>query len=396
MNPPVAVTGVGVLGPSGAGGEALAAALAEGRPLDRPLERDARYHHPRARCRAARLPEVDLDSWVHPREGRRMSALSRMAVAAARMALDDAGLPRDGARRPPTAVVVATVFGASTFTEHILLTVDDADQGPELVSPFHFTDCVANAPAGQIAIATGSKGPNTTYCQREAGALMALHRGVRELQSGRARIALVGSVDEMGPLVHALLDRMGILTRSGRAWPFAAGRDGLLAAEGAGFLVLEREAEARERGARVRARIRATGRAFDPSATAIGWGRDAGGLAAAARRVLDEAGVAVGGVVSGASGSWPGDRLEAEVLHRTFPGGLPPVLAPAEVLGAYGSGLLAPLVLAAQGLEWSPAAVAREVPLHRGRFGGEAVLATGLASGGAAAWAVVSPPHRVG
>src|SRR6185503_20252082 len=87
------------------------------------------------------------------------------------------------------------------------------EQGPESASPFLFTESVANAPAAQIAIAVQAKGPNLTIVQGEAGALTAVGRGLAEVAAGRADRALVGSIQEMPSLLHALLGRFGALAR---------------------------------------------------------------------------------------------------------------------------------------------------------------------------------------
>src|SRR5258706_531468 len=129
--------------------------------------------------------------------------------------------------------------------------------------------------------------------------------------AGRADRALVGGVEEMPPLLHALLDRFLALARPGitegeAARPFDRRRDGFMAAEGAVVLVLEAEDGARARGARVYARIRGAGGAFDPSAPRVGWGRGHEGLAQGLRALLDRLRLAprdVPRIASGASGS---------------------------------------------------------------------------------------------
>ena len=92
-------------------------------------------------------------------------------------------------------------------------------------------------------------------------------------------------------------------------------------------------------------------RASDPSASEVDWGHDAGLLVQRLRRGLERSGIPVeelDRVVSGASGSRSGDRLEAEVLAGLFGDReLPPVLAPKAVTGEYGGGFLAAALLSA-------------------------------------------------
>lgn len=185
------------------------------------------------------------------------------------------------------------------------------------------------------------------------------------------------------------------------ARPFDRLRDGSLLAEGATVLVIEPEERAAARGVRPLARILGGGGAFDPTAPPTGFGSGAAGLAQRLGRLLERLGVPLSRidlVVSGASGSRGGDRLEAQVLRalwKDLP--LPPVLAPKGVTGEYGGGFLAAAVLAAAGAAFGPTAGFGEpdpelgiVP-HDGRPlpAPRIVLATSLAAGGSAAWLVL-------
>jgi len=396
---PVVVTGLGVVG-SSCGAEQLAQAMRSSTIRCTEVDRRDGYHLADSARMAFLTSGVDLSSWVPPAAGRRMSPPSKLAVSAARMALDDTGLGGDGGG-PRTAVVMSGAFGAIQFTERLLRTA--FLEGPEMVSPFTFTESVANAAAAQIAIATKAMGTNLTIVQREAGILTAVGRGAAEVAAGRADRALVGGVEEMPPILHALLDRFGALARPGSpggevARPFDRRRSGFVAAEGAVVVVLEREDHARSRGATIRAKVRGFASAFDRSAPRIGWGHGHVCLARALRDLI--AGVDleprdVGRIVSGASGSVEGDRLEAFTLREAWGDArLPPILTPKGVTGEYGGGFLASAVLAASGQATAcaagfsePDAELQVVPYCNGRLEPAAhTLVTSLASGGAASW----------
>jgi 3-oxoacyl-[acyl-carrier-protein] synthase II len=398
----ILLTGVGTLGACGVGADRLAEALATGRAATREVDRSAGYHLCGGARRACLMPSGQLGAWLSPGEARRMSPPSKLAVAAARMALRCAGLP--GTAEEETAVVVATAFGPSTNTEALLRQI--LCEGPESASPSLFMESVANAPAAQIAIAARARGASLTVCQREAGPLIAVGRAAGEVAAGRARRALAGAVDEMTPLLHAILDRFGALARPDAdgeeaARPFDRRRTGCLAGEGATMVVLESAQGLKERGGRALARVLGWGGAFDPAAPATGWGSGAGTLARGLLRTLRRAGVApadVDRIVSGASGSRAGDRLEAGVLREAWgevP--LPPIVAPKSVIGEYGGGLLGAALLAAAGSPCGPTAGFAEADPELGvvpHDGSplpppETVLVTGLAAGGAAAWLVL-------
>lgn len=440
MNREVVITALGTTGAHGCGRASLERALAAGAtPPATEVDRGAGYHRPGGARRALLTPVAALAPWLPAAEARRMGPPSRLAVAATRMALAEAGLDPAQLAGPGTAVVLSTAFGPCSFSEALLRQV--LRDGPESASPYLFTESVANAPAAQIAIACGARGANVTLCQREAGPLLALARGAAEVAAGSAERALVGAVDEMPPLLHAMLDRFGALAR-GRSQPargarrahgpdglgergcgeigrpFDRRRDGVMAGDGATVLLLESEAAAARRGRVPLARVCGWGSAFDPSAPPTGWGGSGELLGRALQRLLLRRGATVGmiggvagvggvgaidRIVSGASGSRAGDRLEASVLRAAWgAAALPPVLAPKGVTGEYGGGFLAAAVLAAAvaGVASAPTAGFGEpdpdlgVSPHDGSPlpPPRALLVSSLAAGGAAAWLILGRP----
>jgi 3-oxoacyl-[acyl-carrier-protein] synthase II len=397
------ITGIGVVGPYGCGREELAQALRTGRARTSEVVEHPPFHPPDTARRALRVGNADLSAWLSPGEARRMSVPSRWAVAAARMAVEDAGLADEAVAGRGTSVVLATSFGPTAFTEQLVRAVLS---DPATASPFHFTECVANAPAGEVALLLGLRGANITITQREPGPLTALVRAAQQVREGRAEKALAGAVEEMVPLLHAVLQRFGALAGSGGgdpevARPFGLARDGFLAAEGAAVVLLEPEEAARRRGARMLARVVGGGGGFDPTAPPTDWGRGGDRLGVALARFLESSETdsrALACIVSGASGSRRGDALEAGMLRRAWGGSpLPAVLAPKGVTGEYGGGFLAAAVLVASGrpvarpegsLDTDPRLAvepsAWEADPATGRM-----LVTSTAAGGSAAWALL-------
>ncbi|MEM9291976.1 MAG: beta-ketoacyl synthase N-terminal-like domain-containing protein [Acidobacteriota bacterium] len=419
--PEVVITGLGFVGAAGLGRAALEKTLTEG-PAASLLEAvqipeqavlQPRQEDPRALLVGA----PDLSPWVHPRAARRLSRPSRFAVAAARMALEDANLdpkdceaprvegeaPRDGEDVPQrTGIYSATTFGPSDLTERLLRQI--RDDGPQGASPFYFTESVANAPAAQVALACRARGPNLTLTQREAGPLLALAQAATALRRRRIQRALVIVTEEVTPLLFAFLDHFHALSRSpdGGARPFHRRRDGFLLAEGALALVLESSDSST--APRQLARVLAGARGFDPTAPRYRHGDGAEALGESLLASLKSQGEElreIDQVVSGASGSRAGDALEASVLRFVFPQeALPPVVTPKAALGEYAGGHLGAAVLAAAGrpsapvedfgpdpaLAITPHSGSPLSPPHR-------VLATALAAGGAAAWTLFAAPR---
>ena len=259
-----------------------------------------------------------------------------------------------------------------------------------------------------MALAIRARGPNQTLTQREASDLLALGEAARWIRDERCARVLVGIVEEGVPILHALLDRFQALARADRfgaerARPFDLHRNGLTAAEGAVVVVLESAAAAAARGAQPLCRLLAHGAAFDPTAQAHDWGRGEVRLGKSLRRFLDRSGVApeaVDLIVSGASGTRLGDRLEALTLRAAWGSlPLPPVVAPKGTTGEYGGGFLAAALLAAAGERPGPTAGFTTgdpelglAPWTGGDLAAPRVtLVSALASGGAAAWALLAP-----
>jgi 3-oxoacyl-[acyl-carrier-protein] synthase II len=401
--PDVVVTGLGVVLSTGAGRDSLAAALAAGAPHLTAVDTAPGYHAAGTARQAALAQHVDLSPWLPPSRARRLSWPSRFSVAAAEMALADAAIDRRALAEAPVAVALATSFGTARYAESLVR--DIVVQGPEAASPALFAESVANAPAAQVALAADARGTNAAVTQRESGPLQAVLLAAREVRLGRSRVALAGCSEEINPLVHALLGRFRALALPAAngdgeaARPLDRRRSGMLAAEGAVVVVLERADDARARGARVLARIVAGARGFDSTASSYGWGCGGEALGARLAGELARQGIDVASidrVVSGASGAVAGDRLEAAVLRRVFDGRVPPLLAPKGVTGEYAGGHLAASVLAAAGgCAWATAGFGEADPElgvtpHDGTPlpAAKRVLASALAAGGAAAWIV--------
>jgi 3-oxoacyl-(acyl-carrier-protein) synthase len=144
--------------------------------------------------------------------------------------------------------------------------------------------------------------------------------------------------------------------------------------------------------------------AFDATAPAGGWGRGAATLARALERGLERLGLAperIDLIVSGASGSRHGDRLEAQVLRAAWGARpLPPIVAPKAVTGEYGGAFLAAAILAVEeraawGASWyAESDDACGIAPHKGPIpdGARTVLVTSLAAGGSASWLVLERP----
>ena len=398
------ITGVGSVSPGGSGIGAIRTALEEGQQPLAAVDHSSGFRLRGAARLAGLLGANPYAPWLSPRDARRMSPASRMAVCSSLMAADAARLTVDQLAGEETAVSLGTAFCSSSYTSSLMNQLHE--QGPTSISPLLFMETVANAHAGQIALACGCTGANSTLVQGEASGLLAVARGAQMIRSHRARRVLTGAVEEVSPTLHGFLGRHGALARQiegddgEHARVFDARRNGTVIAEGGTVFVIESENDASDRGAPVLAKIVATARANDPTAPVADWGTGHAELGRRLSAALGSQGVDLSSidlVVSGANGSRKGDRLEALTLRAAFGDELPVVVAPKSVVGEYAGGFLASAVLALEGGAWAPTPGFEQVDTELGLTpylgpelpASKRVLVTALAAGGAACWIVL-------
>ena len=247
--PRVWVTGIGVVTPIGIGRSEFFRGLREGRVGIRRVDQDVDLSGIGAKV-AGVVDDFDPLSFIPAKRARRMGRVTQMAVTAARLALEDGGFnPRDTQRG---GVAVGTGVGAleALVDNHRVL----LERGAERVSPFLAPVMMPNAPAAEVSIELGIKGPSVgvvTACAASAHALGIAWGWIRR---GEVDWALAGGAESvLIPIVFAAFDRMGALSRNPdpatASRPFDAQRDGFVLGEGAGILLLESEEHARGRGA---------------------------------------------------------------------------------------------------------------------------------------------------
>lgn len=312
----VAVTGVGVVSPIGVGRAAFWSALCAGRSGVVPLEGLARQSgRPRI---AAPIGELPWKTLITSPQFRRMDRLSRMAVAASRLALDDAGLQGRDVAGERTGVVFGTSLGD---LEDSMAHLDRVfTRGPAAASPMVFPNLVLNAPAGYVAMEHGCTGVNFTVAQHEVSGEHAIALGCDVVRSGRADVVLAGGGDGLTPILVEAYHRGRALAaqRGGREWasPYDRERSGIVLGEGTAMLVLESLESARRRGVAVYAVLTAV-RDYSVAAPRYTWPPRAD---AAAPLLAPLVGDDVDVVFGGGNSSRRLDSCELALFARLFAG----------------------------------------------------------------------------
>lgn len=265
---------------------------------------------------AALVTDFDPDDYVDIRAGRRMNRLSQMALAASRMAFQDAG-EFHGER---TGVCFGTGFGCLATTESYMEKLFDTEN--PLADAFDFPESVANAPAGNVAIQLGCKGPNTTVTHREGSAGIAAVQAALAIRGGYCDAAIGGGLEEMTPHLYHALDRLGSIAQDTHAkGPFDARRSGLIPGEGAGAYLLEPRERAHARGVRVYGELAGIAMANDFEAPLTDWSGKSEVYERTMAEALDSASLHprdVDALVASANGTRKLDTQEARAIENVF------------------------------------------------------------------------------
>jgi beta-ketoacyl-acyl-carrier-protein synthase II len=335
MTTDIAITGLGLVTPAGIGVDTAWAGVLSGRsaaakdpnldgiPID-------------ISCRVA---DFDGNELLGRKAARRLDRFVQFGLVAAREAVADSGLDPetwDGAR---VGCVMGCGMGGSPIWEQqheIML-----DKGPRRVSPLLIPMMIPNMVAGHIAIEFGANGPNLVTATACTSGTTAIGVARDLLRSGACDVVITGGTEAaLSPLsvaafgqMHALSGRVDDPAAASR--PFDADRDGFVAAEASGVLILERADDAAARGAGVRARVLGYGASADahhitaPDPEGVGVGL-------AISSALRDAGVTaaeVGHINAHGTSTPLNDAAESKVIRRVFGDDAPPVTSTKGVTG---------------------------------------------------------------
>ena len=329
----VAITGIGIVGPTGNGADALWSSLMEHRSGVIRLEGE-QYEGLPAR-HAAPIADFDLSPYIEKRAARRMGRFAQFALVAGHMALADAGL--DDISGPRTAITIHTgAGGIPEGDEEILKRHED----PSRMGPLYVPLVSGNMAAANAAITWGVTGPVTAGVGACAAGTIAVAEGYHTLRRGDVDVVLAGASDAaLTPYLMSSLANAGALsTAEGDpvtlSRPFDRDRTGFIPAEGAAMLVLEPLAAAEARGAHVYAEIASVAVTCD-AYHVTAPDPDGAGAELALRGALERSGMTadeIGAVIAHGTGTALNDASEAAAVNRVL-GRTPKVTAPKAVLG---------------------------------------------------------------
>lgn len=176
--------------------------------------------------------EPDYTVFIDAKSLRRMSRIIKMGVAAAMECLQEAG------EKNPGAIITGTAFGCLEDTGIFLTGI--VEQNEEMLQPTPFIQSTHNTVGAQIALMLKCHGYNNTFVHRGFSFESALLDAFMLLDESEIPNVLVGSVDEITDISHAILTRFGLYKRfpCSNLSLFSSASKGSIAGEGAAFFLL--------------------------------------------------------------------------------------------------------------------------------------------------------------
>lgn len=273
---------------------------------------------------AAEVKNFDPEKYMDAKEARRRDRFEQFGVAAAKDAITSSGLEVTDENSGRIGVLVSSAIGGiKSLSEAVLI---NHTEGPRRVSPFLIPMLMPNGAAGMIAIDHQIKGPCFSVASACASGSDGIGTAFLMLKAGMIDAALAGAAEmTICSVGVAAFDRVGAMSRRNDDYsmtpqPFDKNRDGLVMGEGAAVLVLERESNARKRGANILAELAGYGATADAFHVTAPHEHGVGG-AAAMRMALESARANVdelGYINAHGTGTPLNDQSETRAVKAAF------------------------------------------------------------------------------
>jgi 3-oxoacyl-[acyl-carrier-protein] synthase II len=315
MHSRIVVTGIGVVTSVGTGREQFWENLLAGRcgiSVVESFDTAAYGVH-----RGAEVKDFDASRYLRKLDASRMGRASQFAAAAARLALEDAGVEPESLDPLRAGVSMGTTSGEPREIERF----DDAyvAKGLEKVGAEFIGRYPCHLISAHVAEELGFAGINMMIPTACAAGNYAIAHAFDVLRAGRADLMLAGGSDAFSRITYTGFARLGAVAPE-RCQPFDRNRKGMIPGEGAGLLVLETLKRALARGACVYAEVAGYGLSCDAHHMTAAH-PEGDGAARAMRRALEESGTRpeeVSYISAHGTGTPTNDRLETIAVKRLF------------------------------------------------------------------------------
>jgi 3-oxoacyl-[acyl-carrier-protein] synthase II len=273
---------------------------------------------------AAEVKNFKPEEFMDVKESRRRDRFEQFAVAAAKQALEQSGLQITEGNAGRVGVIISSAIGGLQSLQEAVLT--NHIEGPRRVTPFLIPMLMSNGGAGMTAIEFGIKGPCFSVASACASGADGIGTALMMLRTGMIDAALTGASEAtITSTGVAAFDRVGAMSRQNENYslvpqPFDKNRDGLVMGEGAAVLVLERESDARKRGAVILAELAGYGATADAYHVTAPQENGEGGTAAICMALASaEANLEdVGYINAHGTGTSLNDQAETRAIKAAF------------------------------------------------------------------------------
>jgi len=304
----VLITGIGVLASGAIGNQAFSQYVQQAQ------QEETRSDAGGPRSHSGVIADQDLAGLIQARRTRRMSTYAKLTLAAASLMLADADVADDPTFTASCNVLLGTTHGASEYCHRYYQEV--VAQGIDAANPMLFAEGVPNVASAHLSMALGIKGACQTIIGTRTAGLDALGLAAMRITSGQWDRAIVGAAEEYSQVVGRAYQDCGLPSRDEQAE-----LDQVPLASGAVVFLLESQASASKRGAKIYAQVdgftSAAGLQFDQAHTQAHTGVDTEAQSPDQALVhLAKTLRPVNQVLTSLSGTWA-DKFEIRLLEAS-------------------------------------------------------------------------------
>ena len=203
--------------------------------------------------------DVNVTDYIDKKESKRLDRFVQLALIASDLAIEDAGFSPEDIQNERSGTCVGTGIGGLDVWEKQSRV--RFERHPMRMSPFFVPMLIANMASGHVAMRHGLIGPSSAVVTACATGSGAIGDAFRVIERGEADVMVAGGTE--APITHIGIGGFAVMralsmrndSPETASRPFTASRDGFVAGEGAGIVVLEEYEHAKARGARIYAEI---------------------------------------------------------------------------------------------------------------------------------------------
>lgn len=216
---------------------------------------------------AGEIKNFNPDQFIEKKEQKKMDLFIQYAIAASKMAAQDAGITITDALSEKAGCFIGSGIGGLAFLEEQVIKMKE--RGPSRLSPFFIPSVISNLASGHVSILFNLKGPNYSVTSACASGAHAIGEAARYIRDGICDVMFAGGTEGavcasgIGGFaaMKALSTRNSEPEKASRPWD--KDRDGFVLAEGSAILILESLEHAQKRGARILCEVTGYGASSD-------------------------------------------------------------------------------------------------------------------------------------